>query len=218
MESPGLPELHESARTCRLRFGIFDLEARSGELRRDGVNVRLPPQPFKVLWLLATRAGEVVTREEIRQELWRNDTFVDFDGGLNFCTNQIRKALRDSAESPRFVHTLPRRGYRFIAPVEWIDDGGADRPVASVLPDVEETNGPARVYDMAAARRHPPLVEDTAGTDEPLPETPPSFARPRGPSRSLTLGALVLALIGVSAALAVVLLRGRSGDVRYDRV
>jgi eukaryotic-like serine/threonine-protein kinase len=103
-----------------LRFGIYELDARSGELRREGVAVRLPPQPFRVLWMLASRRGELVTREEIRQELWGNDTFVDFDGGLNFCINQIRRALRDSAESPRFVHTLPRRGYRFLASVETV--------------------------------------------------------------------------------------------------
>ncbi|MGH2897493.1 MAG: winged helix-turn-helix domain-containing protein, partial [Solirubrobacteraceae bacterium] len=103
--------------TALLRFGIYELDPRSGELRRDGTPVRLPPQPFRVLFLLAGRRGEVVTREEIRQELWGNDTFVDFDGGLNFCINQIRRALRDSAESPRFVHTLPRRGYRFLASV-----------------------------------------------------------------------------------------------------
>ena len=96
---PGLIEVQEPARPSRLRFGLFELDARSGELRRDGALVHLPPQPFKVLWLLASRSGEVVSREEIRQELWGQDTFVDFDGGLNFCINQIRKALRDSAES-----------------------------------------------------------------------------------------------------------------------
>ena len=94
------------------------MDARTGEVWREGLPVHLPPQPFKVLFLLASRAGDVVTREEIRQELWGQDTFVDFDGGLNFCINQIRKALRDNAESPRFIHTLPRRGYRFIASVE----------------------------------------------------------------------------------------------------
>ena len=108
----------DTHRPCRLRFGVFEIDARSGELWRDGVPAHLPPQPFKVLWLLASRAGDVVTREEIREALWGHDTFVDFDGGLNFCINQIRRALRDSAESPRFIHTLPRRGYRFIAAVE----------------------------------------------------------------------------------------------------
>src|SRR5689334_15591641 len=103
---------------ARLRFGIYEMDARTGEVWREGLPVHLPPQPFKVLFLLASRAGDVVTREEIREALWGHDTFVDFDGGLNFRINQIRKALRDNAESPRFIHTLPRRGYRFIASVE----------------------------------------------------------------------------------------------------
>src|SRR4051812_35452416 len=116
------------------------MDARTGEVWREGLPVHLPPQPFKVLFLLATRAGDVVTREEIRQELWGDDTFVDFDGGLNFCVNQIRKALRDNAESPRFIHTLPRRGYRFIASVE---------PVSIALPAAasEETSSSAGERD-----------------------------------------------------------------------
>ena len=107
------------------------MDARTGELWREGLPVHLPPQPFKVLFLLASHAGDVVTREEIRQELWGQDTFVDFDGGLNFCVNQIRKALRDNAESPRFIHTLPRRGYRFIASVEPVAVAPASNGAAS---------------------------------------------------------------------------------------
>ena len=107
------------------------MDARTGEVWREGLPVHLPPQPFKVLFLLASRAGDVVTREEIREELWGHDTFVDFDGGLNFCINQIRKALRDNAESPRFIHTLPRRGYRFIASVEPSTTSGPTTPGAT---------------------------------------------------------------------------------------
>ena len=110
------------------------MDARTGEVWREGLPVHLPPQPFKVLFLLASRAGDVVTREEIRQELWGQDTFVDFDGGLNFCINQIRKALRDNAESPRFIHTLPRRGYRFIASVEPVAVAPAVSEAASAPP------------------------------------------------------------------------------------
>jgi DNA-binding winged helix-turn-helix (wHTH) protein len=126
-------------RPCRLRFGIFEIDARAGELWREGLPVHLPPQPFKVLFLLASRAGDVVTREEIRQELWGNDTFVDFDGGLNFCINQIRKALRDNADSPRFIHTLPRRGYRFIAAVEPV----AEPPAPSGAQPEATASGPS---------------------------------------------------------------------------
>jgi eukaryotic-like serine/threonine-protein kinase len=100
-----------------LRFGVYEVEARAGELRKQGVRVKLQEQPFQVLVVLLRRAGEVVTREELRAELWKRDTFVDFDNGLNTCINKIREALGDSADNPRFVETLPRRGYRFIAPI-----------------------------------------------------------------------------------------------------
>ncbi len=101
-----------------IRFGPFELKLKSGELCRDGATVKLPPQPFKVLSLLAENAGQLVTREEIQQQVWGSDTFVDFDKGLNFCIKQIREALGDNAQSPLYIETLPRRGYRFIAPVE----------------------------------------------------------------------------------------------------
>jgi DNA-binding winged helix-turn-helix (wHTH) protein/Tol biopolymer transport system component len=100
-----------------LRFGNFELDLRAGELRRAGVKLKLSGQPFQLLTILLEHAGEVVTREELREQLWP-DTFVDFDHNLNKAINKIREVLRDSAESPRFVETLPRRGYRFIAPVE----------------------------------------------------------------------------------------------------
>lgn len=101
-----------------LRFGVFELDPRTGELRRSGALVKLQQQPFKVLALLVGRPGELVTREELRREIWGGDTYVDFDQGLNFCIKQIRTALGDQADTPRYVETLPRRGYRFIAPVE----------------------------------------------------------------------------------------------------
>src|SRR3954470_12409761 len=100
-----------------LRFGIFEMDLNSGELRRNGVIVRLSPQPLQVLRLLVEHAGAVVDREQIRREIW-GDTTVDFDRSLNVCIAQIRTALNDDAESPRFLQTLPRRGYRFLAPVE----------------------------------------------------------------------------------------------------
>src|SRR5512133_2813430 len=102
-----------------LRFGPFELDVRSGELRRNGATVRLQPQPFKVLVVLACRPGEVVTREELQAEVWPAGTFVDFEQSLNFCVRQIRAALGDSALAPRYVATLPRRGYRWVGgPVE----------------------------------------------------------------------------------------------------
>ncbi|MGH9718818.1 MAG: winged helix-turn-helix domain-containing protein [Bryobacteraceae bacterium] len=101
-----------------LRFDVFELDTDAGELRRHGDRIKLPPQPFRVLELLARRSGEVLTRADIRERIWCDDTFVDFEQGLNFCIRQIREALGDSADAPRFIETLPRRGYRFLLPVE----------------------------------------------------------------------------------------------------
>lgn len=101
-----------------VRFGTFELDHRAGELRRNGARVRLQEQPLQVLAMLLERPGEVVTREELHGRLWSSDTFVDFDHGLNAAIKRLRDALGDSAENPRFVETLARRGYRFIAPVE----------------------------------------------------------------------------------------------------
>ena len=105
-------------RPTRLRFGPFEADLEKGELRKEGSRVRLSAQPFRALALLATRPGQVVSREELRREIWGDDTFVDFEGGLNFCIKQVRRALGDHANAPRFVRTIPRRGYSFIARVE----------------------------------------------------------------------------------------------------
>lgn len=101
----------------RIRFDRFELDVTAGELRSGGAVVKLQPQPCKVLALLASRAGQLVTRAEIQRQVWTDDTFVDFEQGLNYCVRQIRAALDDQAETPRFIETVPRRGYRFLAPV-----------------------------------------------------------------------------------------------------
>lgn len=100
-----------------VRFGEFVLHLRSGELAQNGTRVLLPDQLFRVLALLVRESGALVTREELRHELWHDDTFVDFEHSLNAAIKRLREALGDSASSPRFVETLPRRGYRFIAAV-----------------------------------------------------------------------------------------------------
>ena len=110
-----------------LRFGHFRLDLERAELRKDGKPVKIQPQPFRVLALLASRAGELVTREEIKEELWGGDTFVDFEHGINYCINQIRTALGDDPEKPQFVQTVPRKGYRFLGSVEAEGFGGTDR-------------------------------------------------------------------------------------------
>jgi eukaryotic-like serine/threonine-protein kinase len=103
-----------------MRFGVFELDLQTCELRKSGVLLHLPPQPFKVLALLASRPSQLVTREEIRNQIWGTDTFVDFEHGLNFAIKKIRDTLGDDPETPRYIETLPRRGYRFIAPVDGI--------------------------------------------------------------------------------------------------
>lgn len=111
-------KIYMSDRATIVRFDCFELDSGAGELRKAGDRIKLPPQPLRVLELLASRSGEVVTRTEIRERIWRDDTFVDFEQGLNFCVRQIREALGDTANTPRFIETLPRRGYRFLLPVD----------------------------------------------------------------------------------------------------
>src|SRR5499427_4496909 len=118
-----------------IRFGIFDVDLRAGQLRRNGLKVRLQEQPFQVLAMLLERPGEVVTREDLHARLWPADTFVDFDHGLNAAVKRLRDALGDSAENPRFVETLARRGYRFLAPV----DVPGKEPETSVISNSAES-------------------------------------------------------------------------------
>jgi len=118
----------------RLRFGIFEADLQTGELRKRGARVRIQEQPFQVLAVLLARPGELVTRDELQRTVWAADTFVDFDHGLNKAINKIREALGDSAESPRFVETVARRGYRFIADVAVVDLESAS-PVAGAAVD-----------------------------------------------------------------------------------
>ena len=101
-----------------VRFGSYEVYLRAGELRKKGFKIKLQEKPFQILAALLEQPGELVTRKELQERLWSADTFVDFDGSLNAAVGKLREALSDSAENPRFVETLPRRGYRFVAPVE----------------------------------------------------------------------------------------------------
>jgi TolB-like protein/DNA-binding winged helix-turn-helix (wHTH) protein/Flp pilus assembly protein TadD len=141
----------------RLRFGVFEMDFRTGELRKHGMQVRLQKQPFQVLVMLLEHAGEVVTREELQKNLWPADTFVDFDHGLNKTINKIREALGDSAESPRFVETVSRRGYRFLAEVKDVDAG----TVSIATPETEGLSG-AQESDVAKATSQPVTLKRLA--------------------------------------------------------
>jgi DNA-binding winged helix-turn-helix (wHTH) protein len=116
-----------------VRFGVFQLDAQAGQLFKNGRVVRLKPQPFKLLQLLVGRAGEVVTREEIRQALWAADTFVDFEQGVNSAVKQVRDALNEDADRPLYLETVPKRGYRFTAPIEDPADTRAPVPPTTEL-------------------------------------------------------------------------------------
>ena len=147
----------------RYRFGIYEADVRSAELTRDGVKVKLQEQPFQILVSLLERPGEIVTREEIIQRLWPPDTFVDFDHSLNVAIKKLREALRDDADNPRFIETKPRRGYRFIAPVQLI---GAERP------------------EVAAGSR--PVIAELTVEAAPLPEEQAELPRAhRGLTRTM---------------------------------
>jgi len=144
----------------RLRFGVFELDLRTAELRKHGLLVRLQEQPFQVLAMLLDHAGEVVTREELQKKLWSANTFVDFDHGLNKAINKIRDALGDSAESPRFVETVARRGYRFLAEVKAADAAPMRSPelVPPPQPTAEIQNPPGLAVKPATHKDHVPAL------------------------------------------------------------
>ena len=147
----------ESVPARRYRFGAFEADAAAGELRRQGIRVKLNAQPFQVLLMLLERPGEVLTREEISRALWPDGTFVDYDHGVNSAVNRIREALGDTANSPRFIETLARRGYRFVAPVQAIASE-ADMP-----PTLAGPPQPSKV--------EPRLGNGILASPEELPET-----------------------------------------------
>ena len=152
-----------SPRLGLLCFDRFKLDVASGELCMGGTRIVLQPQPFKVLALLAECSGRAITRDEIRRQLWSSETFVDFEGGLNFCIRQIRKALGEDARRPRYIETLPRRGYRFIG---HLDPNQAnwdisDSEKAAELSRAEAAAGiPGSVTDSAELSRVAPLGSD----------------------------------------------------------
>lgn len=151
----------------RYRFGAFEADAATGELRRQGIRVRLNAQPFHVLLLLIERPGEVLTRDEIARALWPEGTFVDAEHGLNSAINRIREALGDTAAGPRFVETLARRGYRFVAPVEKITAGIEPDRAPSAAPSLDAAPSPA--HRPASPSSEPGNTHRILPTAEELP-------------------------------------------------
>jgi TolB-like protein/DNA-binding winged helix-turn-helix (wHTH) protein/Flp pilus assembly protein TadD len=134
----------------RLRFGVFEVDLRAGELHKHGLRIRLQEQPFQLLALLLERPGQVVTREELQKKLWPADTFIDFDHGLNKAVNKIRDALGDSAESPRYVETVARRGYRFLAEVKTAEPAPLRSPEPALPPLAAESPDRSDLVDTPA--------------------------------------------------------------------
>jgi DNA-binding winged helix-turn-helix (wHTH) protein len=160
--------MHDPRPARRYRFGAFEADAATGELRRQGLRIKLNAQPFQVLLMLLEKRGELITREEICHELWPDGTFVDYEHGVNSAINRIREALGDTAGNPRFIETLARRGYRFVAPVERIplDEGSS--------PTSPENADPAKRAEAAVEQQAIPPQPDTRfpsilATSEELP-------------------------------------------------
>ncbi len=148
------------------RFGIFELDPVAGELRRAGIRVKLHSQPFQILVMFLERPGELLTREQICQRLWPDGTFVDFDHGLNSAMNRLRDALGDKAGNPRFIETLARRGYRFLAPVERAKIERADAERANAEPT-----------EVPPSEPEPDFTESLLATERDLPPAPRSVVQ-----------------------------------------
>jgi len=166
------------------RFGLFEADSRTGELRKQGRPLKVRGRPFDILLLLLRRPGEIVTREELRQNLWEADTFVDFDHGLNSAVNRLREALGDSAENPRFIETLPKRGYRFVAPVE------------AVAPEPARAIGPAAPPAPFVVPAEEPAVMATAPSAAPF-----RVSRPSRIVLAIAAAALVVAVVVATRSL-----------------
>jgi TolB-like protein/DNA-binding winged helix-turn-helix (wHTH) protein/Tfp pilus assembly protein PilF len=188
-----------------IRFGEFELEFKSGELRRDGTPVKLQPQPLKVLALLIANAGQLVTREEIQRAVWAGETFVDFEHGLNFCIKQIRAALGDNAQAPRYIETLPRRGYRFIAPVEKLSatpqlpEGDNHNPEAAPVPVRDTAAALLAATSDASAAINAAQSEAARASDAAKPEAA-SHRMPQRARLDRRIAALALVAVLVAGA------------------
>jgi eukaryotic-like serine/threonine-protein kinase len=176
-----------------LKFGPFIVDLAAGEVRKNGSRIRLQEKPLRVLVLLAERQGQLVTRTELKQHLWPEDTFVDFETGLNTAVSKLRDALSDKADSPRYIETIPRRGYRFLAPVEFQFRAASPAPAAAV-PTLDKDHAPPQVGPAA------PASAADAKSEAPKPPLP-ADANAKPPARttiwiSLALAAAVAIIAG----------------------
>src|SRR5258708_24449374 len=175
-------------RANSVRFGVYEFDLRSGELRKHGIRIKLQEKPCQILSILLEHRGEMVTREELQRSLWPSDTFVDVDHSLNTAVMRLREALNDSSESPGFIETLPRRGYRFVAPVE--------EKSASENDSTQAQTGEVSAPQSAIAKNGPNLPPLSPG----LPATA-AKARGRVPRPALASATLFLLVIVVAGGL-----------------
>ena len=166
-----------------VRFGVYEFDLRSGELRKYGVRIKLQEQPCQILAILLEYRGKMVTREELQRRLWPSDTFVDFDHSLNTAVMRLREVLSDSSENPRFIETLPRRGYRFVAPVEG-------------RPALTETTQ-AQTGDVGLSQTV--LAKDSPNLPLLSPQLPVAAAKAVGPFSRPVVGAIFLFGFGRSS-------------------
>lgn len=190
-----------------VRFGTYELSLQSGEVRKAGVRIRVQQQPFKVLEVLLEHPGEAVTREELRSRVWPNESFGDFDQAVNIAIAKLRSALGDSADNPRYIETLPKRGYRFIADVWFVDaDGRVRRPesVSAGSPETEPgRQPPANVLAV------PPVTEPVTEF-RPEPQNLASAVAPHRPKRLGPRALMALAALAILAILSVLFFRARA--------
>jgi cholera toxin transcriptional activator len=158
----------------RYRFGVFEADSALGELRRKGVRVKLNAQPFQMLLMLLERPGELLTREEISRALWPDGTFVDYEHGMNSAVNRIREALGDTAGNPRFVETLARRGYRFVAPVEQITERiilNEASLAPAPEPELSNSSEQTQARKQSEDQPEPQFISSILSSPEDLPRT-----------------------------------------------
>ncbi|HEX4378490.1 MAG TPA: winged helix-turn-helix domain-containing protein, partial [Candidatus Acidoferrum sp.] len=183
MADPGMSSGSNSAEIYR--FGVFEVLPRAGELQKSGVRVKLQEQPFQLLVFLLENAGEIVSRESVRQRLWQGNTFVDFDASLSVAVGKLREALGDSADNPRFIETIPRRGYRFIAPVKVVEKS-LPQPVAPPAPATQ-----------LPSLQQPSVSQSNVSTVAEVPE-------PVVPSVGILRRVLVFAILGIMLSIVAV--------------
>lgn len=169
--------MSETPPARRYRFGVFEADSATGELRKHGIRIRLHAQPFQVLLLFLERPGELLTRDEISRELWPDGTFVEYEHGVNSAVNRLREALGDSAANPRFVETLARRGYRFLAPVERIGQNATSTPPILDAPPASPPPLSGEPASPPPPATGPRVVDRFLASSHELPHIPPLVSR-----------------------------------------